>query len=69
MSDPLADDDLQLALYLCYELNYRGLAGVDERWEWDPSLLEFRRGLEDEFERALVPLVAPTPGGPEKSTG
>ena len=37
--DPLADDDLQLALYLCYELHYHGLDGVDERWEWEPSLL------------------------------
>jgi len=68
MPDPLADDDLQLALYLCYELHYRGLAGVDERWEWDPSLLEFRRGLEDEFERALIPLATTAPGGPERPT-
>ena len=36
----LAEEDFQLSLYLCYELHYRGLAGVDERWEWDPSLLE-----------------------------
>ena len=27
-ADPLADEDLQLALYLCYELHYRGLPGV-----------------------------------------
>jgi hypothetical protein len=33
-ADPLADEDLQLALYLCYELHYRGLPEVDERWEW-----------------------------------
>ncbi len=36
---PSDDEDLQLALYLCYELHYRGLPGVDERWEWEPSLL------------------------------
>ena len=60
-SDPLADDDLQLALYHCYELHDRGLAGVDERWEWDPSLLAFRMGLEDRFERALARLVGPPP--------
>ena len=35
---PLADEDLQLALYCCYELHYGGLPGVDERWEWDPWL-------------------------------
>ena len=60
-ADPLADDDLQLALYLCYELHYRGLDGVDERWEWDPSLLAFRQGLEGSFERALTGLVGPPP--------
>ena len=52
-ADPLADEDLQLALYCCYELHYRGLPGVDERWEWDPWLLELRAGLESEFEQAL----------------
>jgi hypothetical protein len=51
--DPLVDDDLQLALYCCYELHYRGLDGVDERWEWEPSLLAVRRALEDPFEAAL----------------
>ena len=50
---PLADEDLQLALYLCYELHYRGLDGVDERWEWDPALLGFRGRLETVFEDAL----------------
>jgi hypothetical protein len=52
-ADPLADDDLQLALYLCYELHYRGLPGVDERWEWSPSLLVLRGALEHRFETAL----------------
>jgi hypothetical protein len=55
--DPLADDDLQLALYLCYELHYRGLDGVDERWEWEPSLLALRASLEAEFEAALEAAV------------
>jgi hypothetical protein len=57
--DPLGDDDLQLALYLCYELHYRGLADVDEHWEWEPSLLALRGKLEQHFERSLreaVPL-------------
>ncbi len=30
-----------------------GLPGVDERWEWDPSLLGARAGLESVFEAAL----------------
>src|SRR4051794_34962904 len=51
--DPIGDDDLQLALYVCYELHYRGFDGVDEGWEWEPSLLGLRRELEAEFEQAL----------------
>ena len=57
--DPLADEDLQLALYLCYELHYRGLPGVDERWEWSPSLLALRQALEHRFEAALRAAVGP----------
>jgi hypothetical protein len=55
---PLDDDDLQLALYLCYELHYSGLWGVDDRMEWSPLVLMFRNALEIELEagiRALVP--------------
>ena len=32
--DPIADDDLQLALYVAYELHYTAIRGVDEGWEW-----------------------------------
>jgi hypothetical protein len=53
VTDPLTDDDLHLALYLCYELHYRGLPGVDERWEWEPSLLGLRRDWEATFEDGL----------------
>src|SRR5947209_4189877 len=55
--DPLTDEDLQLSLYLCYELHYRGLEGVDDRWEWTPSLLALRSELERRFERALLEAV------------
>src|SRR5919201_1448642 len=61
-ANPLGDGDLHLALYLCYELHYRGLPGVDERWEWEPGLLRWRATLEQAFERALrasVPVPAP----------
>jgi hypothetical protein len=66
--DPLADEDLQLALYLCYELHYRGLPGVDERWEWSPSLLALRQALELAFEQALRDAVGPVgdPPPPEE---
>jgi hypothetical protein len=50
--DPYGDD-LQLALYVCYELHYRGFAGVDASFEWDPQLLSARRALEEAFLQAL----------------
>ncbi|GCB43565.1 iron-containing redox enzyme family protein [Streptomyces sp. NL15-2K] len=46
-------DDLQLALYLCYELHYRGFAGVAPEREWDPDLLHTRAALEHRFLAAL----------------
>ena len=51
--DVLADDDLQLALYCCYELHYRSFAGVADGWEWEPSLLRFRAVLEEGFTASL----------------
>jgi Iron-containing redox enzyme len=61
VGDPLIDDDLHLALYLCYELHYRGLPGVDERWEWEPSLLALRSDWEAAFEDALLARLGPSP--------
>jgi len=46
-------EDLQLALYCCYELHYQGLPGVDDDWEWEPSVLELRSQLEGIFEAQL----------------
>lgn len=57
-ADPYGDD-LQLALYCCYELHYRGFAGVDDEREWDPELLALRRDLERVFLAALHADVAP----------
>lgn len=51
-ADPFGED-LQLALYTCYELHYRSFAGVDAGWEWDPDLLRLRGRLEGAFLRAL----------------
>src|SRR4051794_6964962 len=59
VSEPLADDDLQLALYLCYELHYRGLEGVSPEREWSPRLLEFRSTLEKVMLEALAGEVGP----------
>ena len=57
--DALSDEDLQLSLYACYELHYRGFDGVDERWEWEPSLLFARRDLEARFETQLISELPP----------
>lgn len=51
-ADPYGED-LQLSLYLCYELHYRGFQGVDPAWEWDPELLRLRAALERRFLHAL----------------
>jgi hypothetical protein len=56
-SDVLVDEDLQLALYCCYELHYRGFAEVDEAWEWHPALLALRAELEAHLEAGLRDLV------------
>ena len=63
--DPLAGDDLHLALYLAYELHYRALPGVDDAWEWDPRVLAFRASLERPFEDDVRALVAAMPDVPE----
>ena len=61
-ADPLADEDLQLSLYLCYELHYRGLPGVADEWEWEPALLALRRRLEARFEGGLIDAIGPPAG-------
>jgi hypothetical protein len=59
VEDPLSDDDLQLALYLCFELHYRSFPHVDPAWEWDPTLLAVRAVLEETFFDALEVELAP----------
>lgn len=53
VENPLGDDDLQLALYLCFELHYRSFPNVDPAWEWNPTLLAVRAVLEEAFFDAL----------------
>jgi len=55
-------DDVQLALYTCYELHYRSFAGVDGRWEWNPELLAFRATLESAMETGVSAAVGPIEG-------
>lgn len=55
--DALDDDDLQMALYLCYELHYAGLHGIDDRMEWDPAVLTYRALMERHLEAGVRRLV------------
>jgi hypothetical protein len=68
-ADPIADEDLQLALYVAYELHYSAIRGVDESWEWSPSLLSFRGALERSFEEAVAELVPPAEAAELESVG
>lgn len=65
---PLGDEDQSLALYLLYELAYRGFAGVEETLEWNCSLLKLRASLEWQLLEALraeVPHETPDAPVPE----
>jgi len=66
IADPLGDDDLHLALYACYELHYRGFAGVHADWEWAPGLIAARLQLERVFEQALRAAVTVPESTPEQ---
>jgi Iron-containing redox enzyme len=51
--DDADDEDLQLALYCCYELHYGGFPDVAATWEWGAPVLALRRRMEGRFEGAL----------------
>lgn len=57
--DALSDDDLHLALYVLYELHYRGFRDVTIDAEWDPPLLAFRNLLEGRFLDAVTEAATP----------
>jgi hypothetical protein len=56
--DPLVDDDIQLALWICYELHYCGFDDVGADWEWQPELIGVRGALEDALLGTLRDRVA-----------
>jgi len=58
-TDALTDADLQLSLFLLYELHYGGIEEVPDSWEWEPKLLATRQSLERAFELALHNAVPP----------
>jgi hypothetical protein len=59
--DVLSHDDLQLTLFLLYELHYSGVDDVGDGWEWEPRLLEVRARLERVFEAGLRAAVEVPP--------
>jgi hypothetical protein len=63
--DIVHDEDAQVALWVCYELSYRGFDDVDADWEWEPSLIRLRRSLETRLLTGLrhrTPTNSATPG-------
>lgn len=54
----VTDEDAQLALWVLYELHYRGFSDAADDLEWDPGVLRLRRTLERRFERELREAVA-----------
>jgi heme oxygenase-like protein len=58
------DDDLQLALWCCYELYYRGFDDVDEGWEWHPAIVGFRASLEQQWLAELRSMAGDVAGEP-----
>ncbi|HSE70677.1 MAG TPA: iron-containing redox enzyme family protein [Nocardioidaceae bacterium] len=59
VAEVLTDDDLHAALWVLYELHFRGFDDVDEDREWDPDLLAVRASLEAVFEEALREVTRP----------
>jgi hypothetical protein len=59
--DALAEDDLQLALFMAHEVHYRGFEEVGDELEWDTALVEFRLALE----RAMLDRLVMELGPPE----
>jgi hypothetical protein len=62
-------DDLQLALWCCYELHYLSFSNVDDGWEWEPGLLAIRRELERSFTARLVDEIGPVARVPRAEVG
>ncbi len=51
--DAWLDDDLQLSLWICYELRTHGFDDAAAGWEEHPGLAQFHAALEARWEEAL----------------
>lgn len=61
LADVIHDADTQLALWMIYELHYRGFDDVSDDLEWDLGLIRLRRAIEARFEADLRAATAPVP--------
>lgn len=52
--DVIDDEDVQLALFMMYELHYGGFSDARLDMEWNPTLLSLRAELEARFMRSLA---------------
>ena len=55
------DEDFQLALWICYEMHYRGFEYVHEGWQWHPAVMAFQVGLERRWVASLRGLAGEPP--------
>lgn len=67
-ADVMANDDMQLALFLLYSLAYGSFDQWGSEWEWDPTLIRVRATLEQALEAHLRNHVA-TPALPAPVAG
>ena len=58
--DAWLDDDLQLSLWICYELRTHGFDDADPAWEDNSFLAQFHLALEARWEAALRTLTEST---------
>src|SRR4051812_50229072 len=57
----LTDRDVQLGLWMLYELSYRGFDDVDPAAEWEPAVVGIRRGGGGAGGAARAPGAPPPP--------
>jgi hypothetical protein len=53
------DEDIQLTLFLLYDLHYGSLGEMSDEWEWQPGLIDARIRIEHELERELRTAITP----------
>lgn len=60
-TDIFFSEDLQLTLFVLYELHYSGFDQPTDDWEWHPPLLELRHRIEKRFETRLTDALGELP--------